>query len=301
MTEPLPIRRYEIFHWENKDYLCLLTADNIWWVYLPAVFGPRVASLRKKYPTFSFQPKTKFEKFSFSKFSTKSHKGVFLSFAEFKQLLEKEKKESLLGIFEQKLGISSLGQSASSLLIPGYIYLAVFPSLNLGKIGITKNWKKRLVELQREYSADGELVFHAETKDARTLEDTMLDWLKKQNAVVPFTRKKGTQSRETFSLKKISEKKVRDELVLQLSKEKEAELFSFQTMEKVETFLLKKLEADPSFALQFFLERERIFVQETYRALSPEKRDQLATEKLSQFSRSNLFFQKSKDANDNKS
>lgn len=303
MTAPLPIQRYETFHWENKDYLCLLTTDGVWWIYLPAVFETRqVARLRKKYPTFSFQSKTKFEKFSIPKFPLKSRQGIFLSFADFKQLLEKEKKESLLCIFEQKLKVLNKANEASSLPIPksGYIYLAVFPELNVGKIGITQNWKKRLQDLQREYSPDGEIVFRAETKDARTIEDTILQWLKKKNALLPVATKKGTQSRETFSLEKISEKQVRDELLLRLSKEKESELFNYQMTKTLETFLFKKLESDPGFALQYFLERERIFVQETYRALSSEKRDQIATEKLSHFSSSTLFFPNSTEANDNK-
>lgn len=280
MSAPLQIRRYEMFQWETKDYLCLLTEDNVWWVYLPSIFGTRLPTVRKKYSTFSFRSKSYFEKFSFPKFSTRSREGVFLSFQEFRQLLQNEKKESLLLIFEEKLRISSANQNGALLETCYYIYITIFPSLKLGKIGITENWKKRLAELQRDYHKDGEMHFYAETKNPRKLETYMLQWLKNQGALVSFKTKRGSDTREIFSLTKISETKVCHELMTQLSLEKEAKLFRLEMTQKLEMFLLEKLQRDEKFAVSYYIERERMFYNESLRLLSEEKREQIVMRKL---------------------
>lgn len=283
MTKILQIQQYVLFKWGGKKYLCVVTDDNLAWVFLPPLFGKRVAGLKKKYDHLSFQHRSQFTKFSFRDFSHHSVNAVFLSFFQFEELVKTETCLVPINIFYEQLKISKPSPTVTTLsrTIPtsGFIYFVKFPKLNVGKIGITENWQRRLKSLRYEYDSYAEIIFHHDTKNARELEATMLTWLKSKNAMQEISNKKGQTSRETFSLIKISETDVREKLLSELSKEKNSIPLNSPLTDKLTEESLK-----------YDLEVKRIVIQESYRALSPEKRDEIAIKNLLQFSSSDFQF-----------
>lgn len=289
------IQRYQTFRWKEKNYLCLFTSENCWWVYLPPLFGKRTSLLKKKYPTFSFRACREFGKFSLPNFPRIRATSLFLCFQEFEELAKKENQENVIFHFREQLDLHSFltplpkpvetqkVNSENSTIIPaaGSIYVMKFPSLKIGKVGITESWKKRLFELQREYSPDGEMVFREVAKNARAVEFEVLEWLRKEKALTSIQTGKGVFSRETFCLKKISEEKVCEFLQARLVREKQSTLV-FKETEKI---LLHKLQTNDKFALEFYKARDKNFIEILVASLSSEARERIATEYFPQ----NLF------------
>lgn len=269
-----------------------MTTEGEWWIYLSPIFPRQWTKLQKKYPDFQFRTKQEFGKFSLPNFSRLSSSALFLELSNFSRLMEKEKRTELLSIFHKELAvfresIASVSESSLSHSLPmeGFIYVMEFPSLQLGKVGRTQNWKDRQKELRAEYDKEGQMIFHEICRDVGAVEAEVLAWLKKEGALRSTPTRKGGDSRETFCLNKMPVTKVQEFLQQQLALEKKAR----ETMEGVNQIVLQKLHTDKKFLMEVLEMQTRVYYNQLFDRLSPEQLEKLASQKLSENNLPNVF------------
>lgn len=269
------IKTLSTFGLNDVPYLSLLDECGVYWLYLKPIFktGQKCNAIRNKYPSFRFQQKKDFEAFSYSKFPRILPTALFLHFEDFGKIAVLEKKEEIWNAFTNQITNHLRPQNevvTSTVTVPrkAFVYLAHFPTLKLGKFGLTQNIRDRKNSLKQEYCKEARIVFEETSDDAPKVEKKMTAWLRSQNALISEIPNKKTLSKETFDLAVVSLEQARkfiENLVL-------TEKASLSSSVNLDQILSEKIKTNDEFALKVYDIRMRHIMQAIHQSLSLEEK-----------------------------